>query len=127
MALAQDPINALTLIFCPHCLELADHFRPNCPYLKSKQAICGKCAQTGHKPTLCTNPVKCHHCGVCMWHVCCVYAYIYELSNVCKCVHASMYVYNPTYTTLTIYSGRTNRASKLKFTGDTVKLISNTR
>ena len=108
MALAQDPINALTLVFCHHCLGLADHFRPNCPYLKSKQAICGKCAQTGHKPTLCTNPVK------------------YELSNVCKCVHASMYVYNPTYTTLTIYSGQTNRASMLKFTGDTVKLTPNT-
>ena len=66
---------------------------------------------------------------VCMYvcGTCAVYMLIYELSNVCKCVHASMYVYNPTYTTLTIYSGQTNRASKLKFTGDTVKLIPNTR
>ena len=56
-----------------------------------------------------------------------VYMLMYGFPNVCKSAHASVYVHNSTYTTLTIYRGQTNRASKLKFTGDTVKLISNTR
>ena len=35
-----------------------------------------------------------------------------------------IYVYNSTYTTLTIYCGQTNRTSKLNFVGDRVKSIS---
>ena len=51
----------LRLIICYHCHALADHVKPDCPYLKAPQ-FCSRCGGRGHPAWSCKENPHCLHC-----------------------------------------------------------------
>ena len=51
----------LKLTICYHCHALADHLKPDCPYLKGPQ-FCSRCGQRGHPAWSCKDSPHCLHC-----------------------------------------------------------------
>ena len=54
-------MNKIKLVQCYHCYAIADHKKPNCPYLSQPQK-CPRCAQVGHRSWECENRSFCLHC-----------------------------------------------------------------